>query len=250
MSERRPLIAGNWKMNTSSTEAVTLARDIASQPINGVDLVVCPPFPWLHQVRHELVGSNVALGAQNCWPKPNGAYTGEVSTAMLVELCQYVIVGHSERRQLLGETDELVREKLTAVLNSGMTPILCVGETLETREAGRADSFVTDQLRAALDERSAAEIRACVVAYEPIWAIGTGVAASFADAESMAANIRGAIDDIQPGVGDSLKVLYGGSVSPANSSEILGQPNVDGALVGSACLRADSFLAIAQSARR
>jgi triosephosphate isomerase len=197
-----------------------------------------------------LIGTSVALGAQNCWPKSNGAFTGEVSTSMLVELCQYVIVGHSERRQILGETDELVREKVTAVLNAGMTPILCVGETLETREAGQAESFVTKQLDVSLGDRSAAEIRACVVAYEPIWAIGTGVAASAADAESMAATIRHAVDALQPGSASSLKVLYGGSVTPANSSEMLGQPNVDGALVGGASLKAESVLAIAQSARR
>lgn len=250
MSARRPLIAGNWKMNTSSKEAVSLAREIASQPVDGVDLIVCPPYPWLLPVRDALAGTYVAVGAQNCWPQPNGAFTGEVSTTMLVELCQYVIVGHSERRQIIGEPDELVREKVSAALNAGLTPILCVGETLETREAGRAEAFVAEQLCAALEGRSATEIRTCVIAYEPIWAIGTGVAASAADAEAMAASVRHAVDALQPGVAGSLKILYGGSVTPANSAETLNQPNVDGALVGGASLKASSFLEIARSARR
>jgi triosephosphate isomerase len=246
MSGRRPLIAGNWKMNTTLAEALALATGVRQNAIGNVDLIVCPPFPWIVPVRDVLAGSSVALGAQNCWPKPNGPYTGEVSPTMLAGLCEYVIVGHSERRQWFGESDELVREKVTAVLHNGITPILCVGESLETRQAGDAVAFVTEQLTAAMRGRSAAEIRACVVAYEPIWAIGTGVAASAADAEAMCLAIRQAIDSIQPGVTDAVRILYGGSVTPGNSRETLSQANVDGALVGGASLKVDSFIEIAR----
>ncbi|MCC6793328.1 MAG: triose-phosphate isomerase [Thermomicrobiales bacterium] len=247
---RRPLIAGNWKMNTSHREAVALASEIAAETVPGVDLVVCPPAPWLVPVRDAVATSGVAIGAQNCWPRPNGAFTGEVSLAMLAELCAYVIVGHSERRQILGESDALVRENVSAVLDAVLTPILCVGETLETRQADDAESFVATQLDAALDGRSAEQIAAIVVAYEPIWAIGTGVAASATDAETMSAFIRGHVDSLQAGSGDAIRILYGGSVTPANSAETLGQPNVDGALVGGASLKSASFLEIARSAVR
>jgi triosephosphate isomerase len=250
MSERRPLIAGNWKMNTTLEEAIALAGDIAASDVENVDLVICPPFPWLVPVRGVLEGSAIGLGAQNCSDKANGAYTGEVSTAMLAEICDYVIVGHSERRQWFGENDELVRKKTAAAVNASLAPILCVGESLETRQAGRAETFVIDQLAAALDDRHADEVRAVTVAYEPIWAIGTGMAASASDAEAMSRVIRQAIDQIQPGVADSIRILYGGSVTPANCVEILSQPNVDGALVGGASLKAASFLEIARSANR
>jgi triosephosphate isomerase len=250
MSARRPLIAGNWKMNTSRREAVALATEISAEPVDGVDLVVCPPTIWLALVSDAIGGTDVAVGAQNCWPKPNGAFTGETSVAMLAELCQYVIVGHSERRQLVGESDALVREKVSAVLAAGLTPILCVGETLQIREAGDAERFVVTQLDAALGERSADEIEACVIAYEPIWAIGTGVAASSTDAESMAALIRTHVESLHPGASERVRILYGGSVTPATSKETLGQPNVDGALVGGASLKSASFLEIARSALR
>jgi triosephosphate isomerase len=250
MSSRHPLVAGNWKMNTSLPEAVGLASAIAAQAVDGVDVVICPPFPWLPAVHDALAGSTVALGAQNCWHQPNGAYTGEVSLAMLSGLCRYVIAGHSERRQLLGETDELVRAKADAVLDAALTPILCVGETLETRQAGHAEAHVARQLRAALDGRDAAQVDAIVIAYEPIWAIGTGVAATAADAEAMTSFIRREVESRHPGHGDAVRILYGGSVAPANCAEILGQPNVDGALVGGASLKADAFLQIAQAAVR
>jgi triosephosphate isomerase len=169
---------------------------------------------------------------------------------MLKELTSHVIVGHSERRQWFGESDDLVRVKTSTVLAAEMTPIVCVGESLETRQAGSANSFVTDQLLAVFSGRTSDEIASCVVAYEPIWAIGTGVAASAADAESMAVVIRLALDLVQPGVSAAVRVLYGGSVTPSNCAETLGQPNVDGALVGGASLNADTFLKIVRSVAR
>ncbi len=247
-ASRRPLIAGNWKMNTTHQEAVTLAGAIAAESAPGVDVVVCPPFPWLLPVRDTLSGSTVLVGAQDCWPTPNGAFTGGVSTQMLTGLVQFVIVGHSERRQLFGESDDLVRSKVTAVLAAGLTPILCVGESLDVRKSGGANNHVTNQLTSALNNRTESEISACVIAYEPIWAIGTGVAASAEDAEQMAFTIRGSLDAICPDISAKVKVLYGGSVTPANCVETLGQPNVDGALVGGASLKPELFLPIVRAA--
>jgi len=246
-STRHPLIAGNWKMNTSHAEALALAAAIAAESVSGVDVVVCPPFPWLLPVKATLLGSTVSIGAQDCWPAPNGAYTGGVSTQMLQGLVQYVIVGHSERRQLFGESDDLVRTKVTAVLNANLTPILCVGESLEVRNSGGADNYVTEQLNSALGGRSESEIGSCVIAYEPIWAIGTGAAASSADAEEMAVTIRFSLDALCPDVSQRVRVIYGGSVTSANCVETLGQPNVDGALVGGASLKPELFLPIVRA---
>lgn len=247
---RRPLIAGNWKMNTSRDQAVALAAAVsAGAAASRAEVVVCPPFPWLVPVAEALAGANVRLGAQDCWPKPNGAYTGGVSVAMLAELASHVIIGHSERRQWWGETDPLVRDKVDAVLDGGLTPILCVGESLDVREGGGANAFVVGQVEAALGQRSAERIAATVVAYEPIWAIGTGVAASSADAETMCTVIRTAVDRLA-GVGERVRILYGGSVTAANAAELLGQPNIDGALVGGASLDADAFLTIVRAAAR
>jgi triosephosphate isomerase len=247
MSTRRPLIAGNWKMNTSRAGAVALAAAVAAEPVHGVDLVVCPPYPWLIPVAEALAGSDVGLGAQDCWPQPSGALTGVVSIAMVAEVCRCVIAGHSERRQSFGESDALVRDKVSAIRAAALTAILCVGESLETRQSGGASEFVSAQVRAAIEGRDAAELAGCVIAYEPIWAIGTGVAATPADAEDMAAVIRETVERLSPGSGDALRILYGGSVNAANSGAMLNQPNVDGALVGGASLDAASFLSIARS---
>ena len=244
---RRPLIAGNWKMNTSRAEAVALAAQIAAAPATMAEILVCPPYPWLIPVADVMGASPVKLGAQDCAPYSNGAYTGAVSATMLRELVSYVIVGHSERRQVFAEGDELIRDKLSAVIAAQMTAILCVGESLDTRRQGTAAQFVTRQLEAALSGRSSEELDACVIAYEPIWAIGTGVAASAADAEEMCAVIRAAVETLVPGSGPTMRVLYGGSVNPANAAETLAQPNVDGALVGGASLKAETFLAIVES---
>lgn len=248
-TSRRQLIAGNWKMYTARAEAVRLAERIAGFDTTFADVLICPPFPWLIPVADALRGSPVQLGAQDVWPGANGAFTGGVSTAMLSELVTHVIVGHSERRQVVGENNELVRAKLGAVLSAGLTPILCVGESLATRESGDAESFVRGQLISALSECSPDERERCVVAYEPIWAIGTGRAASAADAESMATAIRTELNLMQAGAGESIRILYGGSVTPANAVETLAQPNVDGALVGGASLHADAFGAIVAAAR-
>jgi triosephosphate isomerase len=246
---RSPLIVGNWKMNTSRDEAVRLATAIASEAVPGVDLAVCPPFPWLVPVAAALAGSRVALGGQDCWTEPKGAFTGAVSPAMLAELCRFVIVGHSERRRLFGESDELVAQKLSAALAAGLQPILCVGEDLQMRESGEAIAYVQAQLEHALAGRPEEEVGRCAIAYEPIWAIGTGVAAAPSDAEEMAAEIRIVLrrvagDETTEGV----RVLYGGSVTATNAAEILIGMNVDGALIGGASLVPESFVAIARAA--
>lgn len=241
---RRRLIAGNWKMNTSRAEAVGLASAVARGGHNDVDVVLCPPFPWLIPVAEAIAGSGVGLGAQNCWTEPKGAVTGEVSPAMLAELCQYVIVGHSERRRILGESDELVAQKLRAALASGLKPILCVGEDQSQRQQGQAVQVVRGQLTAALAGLSADDVTQCVVAYEPIWAIGTGTPATGDDAAEMATVIRNGIADDWPEIAPTLRILYGGSVTAGNAAELLSARNVDGALVGGASLKADAFLGI------
>lgn len=246
---RIPLIVGNWKMNTSRREAVDLATAVAASSIVGVETVVCPPFPWLIPVGAALSGTAVSLGAQDCWTGPNGAFTGAVSPTMLAEICRYAIIGHSERRRIFHEDDLLVRQKLDAALAASLSPILCVGEDLETRQAGNAVSFVSSQLDVALADRPELETSRCTIAYEPIWAIGTGVAAGPNDAEEMAIAIRTKLAQIaSPRLADGCRILYGGSVSPSNAREILSQSNVDGALVGGASLKADSFLAIVAAA--
>jgi triosephosphate isomerase len=246
---RTPFIVGNWKMHTSRDGAVRLAAAIAAAPVSGVALAVCPPFPWLAPVADCLAGSLVSLGAQDCWTEPSGAFTGAVSPTMLAEIGRYVIVGHSERRRIFGESDDLVARKLTAALTAGLEPILCVGEDLGTRQAGDAKKFVSAQLEHALSQQSEEEIQRCAIAYEPIWAIGTGVAAEPSDAEEMAAEIRSVLVRIAgDATAESVRILYGGSVTPANAASILAGANVDGALVGGASLKAESFLAIAAAA--
>jgi triosephosphate isomerase len=246
---RTPLVVGNWKMNTGRAEAIRLAGEIAERPVAGVDLAICPPFPWLVPVADAIAGSAVELGAQDCWTATSGAFTGAVSPGMLAEICRFVIVGHSERRTIFGESDELVDEKITAALAAGLLPILCVGEDLETRRSGDAVPSVKRQLQIALAHRPPAELRSITVAYEPIWAIGTGVAAQPGDAEEMSAAIRtfvsGVADD---NIAGAIRILYGGSVTPANAAAIFAGQNVDGALVGGASLKAESFLTIAAAA--
>ena len=245
---RRPLVAGNWKMNTSFAQARELALGVVLGPQSAVEVVLCPPFPWLVPVAELLLGSTVQLGAQNCWTEQAGAVTGEVSPAMLTGLCRYVIVGHSERRQLFGETDELVAAKVRAVLRNHLTPILCVGEPLEVRRGGEADAYVRRQLLQAVEGLTAAELRRCVVAYEPIWAIGTGVSSSPAEAVEMATAIRACIRARDDEAGDEVRVLYGGSVSAANAHDLLASAEVDGALVGGASLQSATFRAIVEAA--
>lgn len=247
---RTPLVVGNWKMNTTRDGAVALASAVAAGAPAGVELGVCPPFPWLIPVGEALAGSRVGLGAQNCWTEPSGAFTGEVSPAMLAGLCRYVIVGHSERRRILGETDDLVARKIASALAHDLTPIVCVGEDLTERQRGQATAVVAAQVDRACRDRSAVELLRCAIAYEPIWAIGTGVAAQPSDAEEMASAIRDVLRARFPDAADDVRILYGGSVTAANAAEILAGPNVDGALVGGASLQADGFLSIARAAPR
>ncbi len=248
---RRRLIAGNWKMNLRREPASALATAIAQGASrDDLDVAIFPPALWLADVAAAVQGSTVAVGAQNCWTAEKGAFTGELAPGMIRELGTMVLIGHSERRQIIGEDDALIRAKLDAALAAGLRPILCCGETLETRQAGLAVSFVAGQIDAALSGRSADELGRIVVAYEPIWAIGTGVAATPADAQEMSTEIRAAIDRLQAGGGDSMPILYGGSVNPGNAAELLSQPDVDGALVGGASLIAADFLAIVNAAPR
>lgn len=249
MSDRTPLIAGNWKMNLEEWAAVELAGSIADGlPAGRADVVICPPFPWLAPVSAVLEGSRVALGAQDCSAETSGAFTGQVSAVMLNGLCRYVIVGHSERRRDCCESDALVGAKAKAAIGAGLTPIACVGEPLEVRDSGNALAWVESQVDAILAAAPAEAIRQIVVAYEPIWAIGTGRSASPQDAEDMVAAIRDRIAGSHPAAAESVRILYGGSANAENASSYLGASNIDGLLVGGASLKADSFLEIVATA--
>lgn len=246
------LIAGNWKMHTGRMEALALAEAsarLAAEVGPAVEVVLCPPFVWLEAVGGALTGSAAALGAQNVHAEDRGAFTGEVAAPMLAELgCRYVIVGHSERRQLFGETDADVAAKLRQVLRCGMVPILCVGETLEERDGGQAEAVVLRQLDAALDGVDLSDAASLVLAYEPVWAIGTGRTATPEQAQAMHRTIRDRLAAQPGGAGAQVRVLYGGSVKPGNAAELFGQPDINGGLIGGAALDADDFRAIAEAA--
>ncbi len=249
---RKPFIAGNWKMHKTIEEAVTLVRELrdALEGIVGCDVAVCPPFPALAGVREALSGSAIGLGAQNMHWEEQGAFTGEVSAPMLVGLCDYVIVAHSERRAIFGETDEMVNKKLHAALAHRLKPILCVGENLRQNQAGETAEFVGGQVRAAFEGLTAEQARLVTVAYEPIWAIGTGVPATGEGANDIiGGTVRGTLvalygDD----VAQTVRIQYGGSVKPGNAAEFMAQPEIDGALVGGASLRVADFVAIVREA--
>ena len=244
----RSIVAGNWKMNTTKEEAAALAVDIVAGAPNagGVELVLCPPFISLAAVRRSVSGSSVRVGAQNMHYEAAGAFTGEVSASMLRSLCHYVILGHSERRQLFGETDELVNRKVHAALAVGLRPIVCVGETLDQREDGQAADVVEGQVLAGVAD--VPDITEVVVAYEPVWAIGTGRAATPEIAEEiMGGAIRDALRDLFGDDADSVPLLYGGSVNPANAASFAAQPSINGALVGGASLQADQFIQVASA---
>lgn len=247
---RIPLIAGNWKMHKDHLEAVELVRELDGllASLEGVEVAVCPPFTALSDVSRTLKerGSPIALGAQDVYPAPEGAYTGEISPRMLKALgVGYVIVGHSERREIIGEKDELVAAKARAVLQEGMVPILCVGESLSEREEGKAAPKVRGQLEAALSDWNGEEMTHLVIAYEPIWAIGTGKTATPEDAQEMNSFIRSWIAErFGQEVSSEVRVLYGGSVKPDNAAELMAMPDIDGALVGGASLKAEDFAAI------
>lgn len=246
---RRLLIAGNWKMNLHRQEAIALAEQLRKglSAASKVDLVVCPPATYLDAVGKALEGSAIALGSQNVYAEPNGAYTGEISLSMLGDLgCRYVILGHSERRQILQETNAAINRKLWATLQSGLTPIVCVGETLAEREAGKTRDIVQEQMSGSLAGISAEQASKIVIAYEPVWAIGTGKVATPQQAQEVHAELRRMLEiRYNRAVADVVRIQYGGSVKPENAGELLAQPDIDGALVGGASLKADSFLGIA-----
>ncbi len=249
---RRKVIAGNWKMNKTLSEASALVRElkglVAGLPADRVELAVAPPFVALQAVARELEGSAVKLAGQNCHWEPSGAYTGEVSAAMLRDVgCTYVILGHSERRQYFGETDETVNKRARAVVGAKLTPILCVGETLAERDAERTLAVVERQVAGALQGFTAAEVADFVLAYEPVWAIGTGRTATSAQAQTVHRAIREQLGRLYDrDTAERVRIQYGGSVKPDNAAELLWQPDVDGALVGGASLKAGDFAAIAK----
>ena len=249
---RKYIVAGNWKMNTTVPEGVALAKEVAqkadSLPAN-VELIVAPPFTHLACVADALKGSAVALSAQNCADHEKGAYTGEVSVKMLTSVgCQYTILGHSERRQYYGETDEKLVEKTRLALEAGLKVILCVGENLDEREAGKHFEVVTAQTKAVLYNFTAEDLKHVVIAYEPVWAIGTGKTATAAQAEEIHACIRTVVaEKFGKEVADDMTILYGGSCKPSNAKELFAEPDIDGGLIGGAALKADDFIAIATS---
>jgi len=246
---RRKIVAGNWKMNLDRAMARELAAAVAARQAEAgrAELVLCPPAVYLETVGNAIAGSGVALGAQNAHAMPGGAYTGEVADCMLLDLgCRFVILGHSERRLLCGETDAAVNAKAKAALAAGLMPIVCVGETLEDREGGRTEAVVTTQINGSLAGLSAADLARTVVAYEPVWAIGTGKVATPQQAQEVHALIRGLLATLaSPAVAAGVRIQYGGSVKPDNAADLARQPDIDGALVGGASLKADDFLGIA-----
>jgi triosephosphate isomerase (TIM) len=247
------VIAGNWKMNKTVAEAVALVRELrglVSMVRDRIEVVVAPPFTALHPVAKALEDSNIALAAQHCHWEASGAYTGEVSAGMLGELgCRYVIVGHSERRQYFGETDEAVNRRNNAIRRAGLRPIICVGETLAEREGGRTLEVVGRQLRGGLAGFLAEEAAEFVLAYEPVWAIGTGRNATSDQAQEVHAFIRRTLGELLGGsVSERIRIQYGGSVKPENAAELLAKPDVDGALVGGASLKAQDFAGIVKAA--
>ena len=243
---RKPLIAGNWKMNKTPGETKKLIQELAHR-VHGerVQVVVCPPAVCLAAAQEALLGSEILLGAQNMHYEDNGAYTGEASADMLLELgAEYVILGHSERRQYFGETDEIVNLKVKKAIQKGLTPIICVGERLAQKDIGITQEVVCLQVKAALAGLLKAEVSNVVVAYEPVWAIGTGRTASAQDANCTIRDLRRAIASVYGEIAEDIRILYGGSMNAGNVSELMAQTDIDGGLIGGASLNADSFLKI------
>jgi len=250
---RKPIIAGNWKMNKTIKEAQELVAALKEElkSVRDVEIVVCPPFTALEAVAKIIQDSNIQLGAQNVHWEDSGAYTGEVSLSMLKELnCRYVIIGHSERRMHFGETNEGVNKKVKAVLRHNLTPIVCVGERLEQRETGKTFEVVRDHLRNGLQGINSVEMRKIVVAYEPVWAIGTGKTATPAQAQEVHSFIRNLLAELfNQDVANVVRIQYGGSVKPDNIADLMAQADVDGALVGGASLKLDSFVKIVKGSK-
>lgn len=249
---RQKLVAGNWKMHGNLVDNQALLSSLRAQlaGLRNVSCAVFAPAPYLAQVQQVLAESNIAWGAQNVSEYDKGAYTGEIATSMLSDLgCRYVLLGHSERRAMYGETDEIVAAKFVAVLSAGLTPVLCVGETLGEREAGQAETVIARQLDAVIARAGVAGLAKSVVAYEPVWAIGTGKTASPEQAQAIHAFIRQKIAYLDAMVAQDLVILYGGSVKAANAVELFSQPDIDGGLIGGASLVADEFVAICNAAQ-
>ena len=246
---RTPMIAGNWKMNTTIPEATALVKDMRDGLANtrGMETVLCPPFISLPAVKELVQGTSIKVGAQNMHFEQKGAFTGEVSPLMLAGICDYVILGHSERRQYFGESDDIVNRKMKAALAAGLTPIVCVGERLEENEAGKTVEVVTRQVKGGLDGIDSPG--GIVIAYEPVWAIGTGKAATSGEANATIGVIRQAVAGIyDSGVAEGMRILYGGSMNADNVAELMQQPQIDGGLVGGASLKAAEFVSMAQQA--
>ncbi len=246
---RTPLVAGNWKMNTTLGEAVALVDAMRPElaEVRGVEVVVCPPFISLAAVRDRLAGSGIRVGAQNCYPEAKGAFTGEISPVMLVGLAEYVILGHSERRHILGETDATINRKVFMALEHGLRPILCVGETLAENESGQTAVVVGRQLRAGLD--GVGDLGGVTLAYEPVWAIGTGRPATPEGANAVMGALRALAGELYgASAAEVLRILYGGSVTPDNFAGFIAAREIDGGLVGGASLNAASFVALARQA--
>ncbi len=248
---RQPLVAGNWKMNGSLASIRELIAAIRNEltPLKQVACAVLPPFVYLAEVEQLLTGTSLAWGAQNLSHHALGAFTGEIAASMLVDFhCTYVTVGHSERRTLYGETNELVAQKFAAALKAGLTPILCIGELLEEREQGLTEQVVTQQLDAVLELNGIATFQNAVIAYEPVWAIGTGKTATPQQAQEVHHFIRTKLAKLDAAIADQLRILYGGSVKGSNAKELFAMPDIDGGLVGGASLNAQEFIAITKSA--
>lgn len=250
---RKPMIAGNWKLHKTVAESLELVQGLKNKlsDVTDADIVVAPVFTALGKVSETLAGSNIAVAAQNCYPEKTGAFTGEVSPFLLKDVgCRYVIVGHSERRQLFGETDALINRKIKSLLSEGLRPIFCIGETLAERESGQMFEVLTEQLREGLAGISATDMQNAVVAYEPVWAIGTGKTASNEQAEEAHAFIRGLLQGIfDEAMAAGTRILYGGSVKPDNVDGLMAQEDIDGTLVGGASLKAEDFVRIVRFKR-
>jgi len=251
---RKPIIAGNWKMNKTSKEAISLARGIKMKltDLKGVEVVLCPPYTALSSVREVLKDSTIRLGAQDVHWEKAGAYTGEISCEMLLDFgCRYVIIGHSERRQYFGETNETVNRKVKAALSAGLIPIICVGERLEMRERGETEKVVEDDIRGAFRGVELKDGKEVVIAYEPVWAIGTGITAEPEQAQEVHQFIRKLLADLYGvEIAEGLRIQYGGSVKPENVRELMEEPDIDGTLVGGASLEVDSFVSIVRNSLR
>lgn len=249
---RRYMVAGNWKMNTTRSEGVALAKALVEgsrAAAGAIDVLICPPFPYLIPVVDAVSGSHIAVGAQNVYFEAPGAFTGEVSLEMLQDVgATYVLLGHSERRHILGESDELINRKVLAALKKGIRPVLCVGELLEERQQNQTEAVLDRQMELGLAGVTAEDLANVVIAYEPVWAIGTGLTATPDQANSAHAHLRKWVETRYTAeVANSLRILYGGSVKASNAGELLSQPHVDGALVGGASLKAPDFLPIIEA---